>query len=251
MAKIRFATNVPYEHHVLDGHIQSAKARGLPMVAKQEPHEGKLAVVGGGPSIKNHLDDLRSWPGDIWAINGACRWLRAAGVESTFLTTDPTPGIAEVAKGARNALVASRCHPSVFDALEDAAVRLFHVSNDDVGGFWASVSTVMVTFDLATHLGFREIHFFGCEGSYETTTHTYMDDPQTFRFVVACNGGEYLTLPELYLQTVQLAEVLRNFPVSFRERSGGLLGAMVRNPEHDIVKVSRALLAGCEFKEAA
>lgn len=250
MAKINFTAGLPVTHDVLERNIAHAKSLGLPYVDKPPVkaikfHGRRLAVVGGGHSVENCLDDLRVWDGDIWAINGACSYLRAHGIESTLLTLDPLPVLAEKCRGAKKALLCSRCDPALFAALDGADVQLFDLVNDTPErGVWASCATVMCAFDLATDLGYRDIVFFGCEGSYEGTTHAYMDDPQALRFFVECDGQEYQTLPELYVLTEQLAEMLRTFPKHFTERSGGLLRAMVKNKEHDITKVSRALMNG-------
>jgi hypothetical protein len=49
------------------------------------------------------------------------------------------------------------------------------------------------------------------------------------------------------MQTQQMAQFLRLvINDSFTERSGGLLRAFIDNEEHDIVRVSPALLAGLE-----
>lgn len=257
MPKIDFQGRLAVEHDVVLRNIAHTKSLGLPYVEKPDPsriafHGRPLAVVGGGPSVVSHLDELRGWTGDIWALNGACGWLRECGIASTLFTLDPLPIIATHAAGASKALLCSRCDPSVFAAMQGKDVRVFDVVNDSPGGVWASCGTVLCAFDLATDLGYREIVFYGCEGSYEQKTHAYMDDPQNFRFVVSCGGAEYMTLPELYVTTLQLAEFLRKFPAHFSEKSGGLLRAMTKDPEHDIVKVSRALLAGLHpLKEAA
>lgn len=257
MPKINFTGTMPVEHDVLERNMAHAKSLGLSHVEKPDPkaiqfHGRPLAVVGGGPSVKEHLDELRTWPGDIWAINGACSWLRSCGIESTLLTVDPLPILAEKVAGAKKAILCTRCHPSVFAVLSEADVRIFDLAQDRPGGIHASCASVLCVPDLATDLGFKDIFFFGCEGSFQASTHLYMNDPQDFRFVVECGGVEYMTLPELYVCTEQLAEMLRMFPKHLKERSGGLLGAMVRNAEHDIVKVSRALLQALSpMKEAA
>lgn len=254
MPKISFTGKMCVEHDVLLRNIAYAKSLGLPYVKKPPAkeikfHGRRLAVVGGGPSVKEHLDELRSWEGEIWGVNGACTWLREAGIESTLFSLDPLPILAKRCVGARKALLCTRCAPELFDALKGAEVTLFDVAQDEEGGFLASCATVLCVPDLATDLGFRDVVYFGCEGSFRDATHLYMNDPQEKRFVVECGGREYLTLPELYVCTVELSALLRAFPAHFTERSGGLLGAMVRNQEHDIVKVSRSLLA--DLKEAA
>lgn len=261
MPKIQFIGNVPVPHEKLMEHVNLSKARGLPYVNDTPPHGRKLAVVGGGPSVLEHVEELRSYT-DIWAVNGACRWLREQGIESTLLTLDPCAFLAPRVSGATKALLSSRCHPAVFEALEGCDITLFDVLQDGpegstlgADGIWASISTACVVFHLAMVLGYTKTVFYGCESSYTNTTHAYMDEAelQEFRFIVECGGQEYLTAPDLYCQAMQMAPFFRlAICDSFTERSGGLLRAMIANEDHDIVKVSPALLAGLEpIKEAA
>lgn len=248
MPKIVFEGTVPVSHDELLAHVAHAKKLGYPSLRSDqmtEPHGRRLAVVGGGPSIVGKLDELREYT-DIWAINGACGFLAAHGIESTLLSLDPCDFLAPRVAGATKALLATRCHPDVFKVLEGADITVFDAVNDTENGFWASCSTVTVVFHLATVLGYRNTIFYGCEGSFSEITHAYMDEAelQDYRFVVECGGKQYLTAPDIYMLTVQMALFFRrSLNDAFTERSGGLLRALIENEEHDIVRVSRALMA--------
>lgn len=252
MAKIAFEGHVPVTPDELMQHVMHAKSLGYPEVSAQESHGRRLAVVGGGPSIVDHLDEIREFS-DIWAINGACGFLREHGIESTLLTLDPVDFLAPRVAGAKKALLATRCHPDVFKTLEGADITVFDAVNDTQNGMWASCSTVTVVFQLATVLGYRKSVFYGCEGSYNEKTHAYMDEGvlQDYRFLVECGGELYLTAPDLYMLTQQMAPFFRRaINDSFTERSGGLLRALIKNEKHEIVRVSPALLAGLKPIEA-
>jgi hypothetical protein len=244
MAKIAFQGNIPVSNDDLLRHVAHSKSLGYPEVSETDVHGRHLAVVGGGPSIVDHLDEIRQFS-DIWAINGACGFLREHGIESTLLSLDPCDFLAPRVAGAKKALLASRCHPDVFETLKGADITLFDATTDATNGMWASVSTATVAFHLSMTLGYRQTVFFGCEGSYSDKTHAYMDEAelQDYRFVVECGGKRYLTAPDLYMLTTQMAHFL-SLAVndSFTERSGGLLRALVENEEHDIVQVSKALM---------
>lgn len=245
MAKIAFEGTVPVSHEDLLAHVAHAKSLGYPEVREQEEHGRRLAVVGGGPSIVDHLDEIRGFT-DIWAINGACGFLREHGIESTLLSLDPCDFLAPRVAGAKKALLATRCHPDVFKTLAGAEITLFDAVNDTTGGLWASCATATVVFHLATVLGYRKSVFYGCEGSYSEKTHAYMDEAelQDYRFVVECGGKQYLTAPDLYMLTTQMALFFRlAINESFVERSGGLLRALIENEKHDIVKVSNMLMS--------
>jgi hypothetical protein len=241
--KIEFQGEVPVSHEDMLRHVEHAKALGLPFVTDQAQHDRRLAVVGGGPSIVEHLEEIRQYDA-IWAINGACRFLREHGIESTLLSVDPCDFLAPRVSGAKRALLATRCHPDTFSALEGADITVFHLSNDDPSGLWVSCASVMVAFHLAATLGYRKTVFYGCEGSFNERSHAYMDEPelQDFRFVVECEGKRYHTAPDLYMLTTQMAALMRHaINDSFTERSGGLLRALIECEEHDIVEVSPLL----------
>lgn len=248
MGSIVFEGHVPVSHERLLENIKHSRSLGLPYAQVVEPHGRRLAVVGGGPSIVNQLDEIKTYS-DIWAINGACRFLRENGIESTLLTLDPCDFLAPRVSGATKAIICSRCDPSVFESLKGCDITLFDVIQDAAPegryGIWASVSTASSVFQLATDYGFRDTTFYGCEGSYSELTHAYMNEQelQDYRFVVSCGGKEYLTAPDLYQQVNAMLPVMKMFKNHFHERSGGLLGAMIENEQHDIVKVSKTLMS--------
>jgi hypothetical protein len=248
MPQITFIGELAIDHAKLLSNVAHARSLGLPYFREAETHGRRLAVVGGGPSIVDHLDEIREHS-DIWAINGACGFLREHGIHSKAFSLDPFPLVAPRVAGATEALLCTRCDPSVFETLKGADIHLFDVMHEDPGGIWASCSTVLATFHLATLQGYRQTVFYGCEGSYSERTHAYMDeaDLQDYRFVVDCGGKRFLTAPDLYMQTCQMAQLMRRvINDSFTERCGGMLRAMVACEEHDIVAVSPALAAGLE-----
>ena len=242
--KIHFTGTPPVEHDVMLKHRAMAIERGIPFIKKDTPaHDRKLAVVGGGPSLQKTVSELFKFQGDIWAINGACRWLKDQGIESTFISVDPHPIVSSWARGAKKAIVVSRSDPSVFDALEGADVRIFDSLNDSEEGIPGGSSTATVVPPLSAELGYRSVVFYGCDGSYpKGASHAYMDEKREDQLLIKCGGSEYLTAPDFYVQSQELAMVIRRFPKHFSECSGGLLGAMVANDDHDVVSVSRALL---------
>lgn len=208
------------------------------------PHgSGQLAIVGGGPSVLNHLETLRNWPGEIWAINGAFQFLRSQGVRATFYTICPNPGtpsLAELASGARRAVIASHCEPELFEALKDA--ETFKIVGELPGPTSATAATLV-----GLRAGFERFTLFGCEGSYEGAEYAYSHDSHPYKLRLVCGGKAYLTKPEFLLQSEQLAEVILALPGMYEERGGGLLRALVENRmEYDVSHVSRSMLVNNE-----
>jgi hypothetical protein len=195
----------------------------------------RLAVVGGGPSIANHIEELAAFDGDIWAINGAYRWCRNRGIDAAFFTIDPQPSTTELAVDVERAVLAISCDPSMFDALRGADVEAFKL-----GPAGATTATASPIF--AAEKGYRSVTFFGCESSYGESTHAYAHYGRDLKSLmrVRCNGGEFLTTPDMMLQAEFLGGLIREAPM-FEERSGGLLSAFIASPEIDIIAATQRI----------
>lgn len=218
---------------------EECRKRGLPRIAPHKKREGRLAVVGGGPSILSHLEDIRGHE-EILAINGACKMLRDHGIDSTFLAVDPHEIVTKWAPGATKALLCDRVCPEVFDILKDAEVTVFELANDVSGGVMAGSSTASAAFLLAPLLGFDGADFYGCESSFDKSSHAYMDEGREEVLWVECGGREYQTYPDFYLQAQEMSQIFRAFPKAFKAYGGGLLQALIDNQEHDVKYVSQA-----------
>lgn len=222
-----------------------AKSLGLSFVEEAQCiNNAPLAIVGGGPSINARVDELRAWRGEIWAINGALPWAVAHGIDAAFFTIDPdtythspSPSFESVSRGGR-VFAAPRCPTEMFDYLVaiGAEIRLI--------GLHAGTTGATVAAKLSAFLGYTEVTLFGVESSYHGTTHAYDEQSIPDLMRVACGACEYLTKPELLLQAQYLAALVRELPGVFRERSGGLLRAIVQAKDiedYDITAVSRLI----------
>lgn len=194
---------------------------------------GNLAVVGGGPSVRDHVDDLRDWPGDIWAINGAWRWLKDQGIAAKFYSADAALSIAGMCRGA-DAVLAAQCDPSAYKA----ARRVWRIT----GRLHGPTSAVAAALS-AIEAGYSEVTYFGCESSYGATTHAYDKHVKIYykTIIVSCDGVEYFTNLGLTAQAERIAAMINAAPHVFHERSAGMLGGMVRDPEWNLVAGSQSL----------
>ncbi len=90
-------------------------------------------------------------------------------------------------------------------------------------------------------MGHRSVTFFGCDSSFgDYQSHVYpVALPQD---LIAAQVGEqgFATKPEFIMQAVDLAALCRELPRHCRNRSGGLLAALIENPEWDVVGVREA-----------
>lgn len=211
-----------------------AASSDYPRVEKgMHPHP--VAVVGGGPSLLGRLDELRTWPGQIWAINSMPDWLAARGIDSALFTVDPRPFESK----AKRAVLASTCHPSVFAGRD---VRMFDMLEHAPDGIIGGVTTASRAPALALRMGYPGVAFFGCDSSLTGAEHVATGPyPGIERLLIRANGTDYVTDPELLMQAQNLAQVMRTFPDFFVNKSGGLLAALIEDEDWTTVGVSDAL----------
>ena len=240
--KIRWIGLVVTPPEKTASNIAYCKSLGLPEV--REAERPVLAVVGGGPSVKRHVGELRNWPGDVWVSGGAYPWALQNGIRATFFTIDQSPEMADDARGAPRAVVATCCDPSVFDSLQNIEVFDLHPGGADANHGATSATAAP---KVALLMGYREIHFFGCDSSFEGSSHAYKHQPARYQMLVSCNGASYETAADMLMQAEFLSVVLRSCPAVFRNRSDGLLKALVEAPgelDYDITHGDEAL---CEL----
>jgi hypothetical protein len=211
-----------------------AKASGLPFVEEKE--RPPLAVLGGGRSAIENLEWVRDFPGDKWLIGSSFKWWTAQGIDGTFYSVHPSPnGLANI-EGVERAIVATVTDPSVLEALEGAEIQLF-----DMEAHGATSATAVPY--LALKMGYSDVTFIGCESDYNAGSHAYMEASDPFLMKVRCHDQEFLTGAEFTLQAEFLSTVIRGAPHVFRERSGGLLRAMIADPDWEPLAISTQLLA--------
>ncbi len=204
---------------------------GLPAVE----YAGDVAVVGGGPSLADHLDELRAWNGPIWAINGVWQWLKERGVRATFFTVDPKPQAWLKLEPGESALVATVGSADLFASLMGGYVRTFDLGTHDIN---SGVTSATATPHLAIKMGHNSVTFFGCDSSFVGfESHVYPADLPDDLMVVDVGGLGFATKPEFIMQAEDLAALCRELPVFCRNRSGGLLAALIDNPEWAVAGV--------------
>ena len=155
-------------------------------------YQGVASVVGSGPSVNETYKDLQ---GDVIAINGAIGFLLGKGIVPKWAMLWDAAEIVErfaVPHPDITYLVASRCHPKVFERLKDCKVVVWHAAGDmniaelmnrpDViakqpceeplinGGSAGVTRGIFV----ATTLGYKEVNIFGGDSSYAADGSTHV-----------------------------------------------------------------------------
>lgn len=119
----------------LSSNIRGALARNLPeFVPGIVNHDGTLVVCGSGPSLPEHFNEIKEqrdvYKRPVLACNGAHDFLCSQGFPpDLFLSVDPRDtvvGNVSLKNQDTIYLLASRCHPKLFDFLSDCKIILWH-----------------------------------------------------------------------------------------------------------------------------
>jgi hypothetical protein len=116
---------------VLKVNMRSCLERGLPEFQVGGQPNRSVAIVAGGPSLSETYADCVGM--EIYACNGAAKYLSERGIDPDFcVLADARPEIVELVREPIDTtyLVASVCHPSVFDALKGYKVVVWHCQNN-------------------------------------------------------------------------------------------------------------------------
>lgn len=232
--KIRWISEICNTPEETARNIAHCLSLGIPEVSEKE--RPALAVVGGGPSAVDYVDELKHWPGDVWVSGSAFPWCLSQGIRGTFFTMDQSPQLAKDGALAEKAILSTACDPSVFAVLKDAQVETFKVTTENHYG-----TTVTAAPLLALRMGYKDVTFYGCDSSYTTQTHAYHDEPVIDLMRVKCGEGSFLTNPGFLLQAHAMAPILRAMGTIFKVKGGGLLAAMIEHQDYDITHGAREL----------
>jgi hypothetical protein len=200
---LRIELRPPVSPQEMLENMRSAIARGLPEIRQCKPHSGTLAIAAGGPSLRDTWRDLEGY---IAAGNGALGYLIEQGIVPHFCAVmDANAHMADVVVADKRVkyLLASNCHPDLFDKLLNAGcdVRLWHPTPDNVGareedfaplprgGFrllgedhpgkfmiGGGTSIGLRLIPIGYVLGFRKFALHGSDASFRgNETHAYYD----------------------------------------------------------------------------
>ena len=185
--------NTPTEQ--LEANITVNAARDLPWVQFAPAHERKVVLCGGGPSLKDHIEEIRALQDSgavVFAMNAASRFLREQGisVDAQVMADAKPETITLFDAGAKHHYIASQCAPGMFEqdghftlwhlAIDEDMDRLFPADKRKAGGYaliggGAAVGNSALC--VAYVLGYREFDLFGYDSSHDKgESHAY-DQP--------------------------------------------------------------------------
>lgn len=182
--------------HILDN-IQANIRRQLPQCKEHEIQDQRIAIIGGGPSLEHTKDELQQCVDEgvkLVALNGTHDWLLDHGYRpSAMIMVDSRPDNVDFVQRPVDSckyLIASQCDTSVFEALKNNKVWIWHAQNN-IGEqeiledyylknfrFVIGGSTVMLRgIWLMRMLGFKQMEIFGFDSCYMDGKHHAYDQP--------------------------------------------------------------------------
>lgn len=180
--------------HTCMPRLRYARKQKIPHIPELLPHDGKMAIVGAGPSVKQFLPEIAKFReseyDNIMSINAAHNWLIENGITprihviSEFDVDDVTLSLGGPPHPDVVYYIGSTCHPNIFRQLanhkrvlfhvfmpmqgyQEAISRLFHREFMITSGF----STFFKSLAIAAVLGFRHFDLFGVDSSFDESSH--------------------------------------------------------------------------------
>ena len=231
-----------------DAQIKANGRLALPWLDTVEAHDGVAIICGGGPSLKDSVEEIAGLKGTIFGLNAAAIFLaeHRIPVDYQIIIDAKEETSALVSIEARHRLYASQVHPST----AKYADCLFHLANlgvtdllpkerVDAGGFTlvgGGVSVGITALTVAYTLGFRRLHLFGYDSSNRgVERHAYpqpMNDNMP-EMDVEWGDKVYRASMPMKLQAdafFRFAEALQEAGCEITVHGEGLLPAMWNNP---------------------
>ncbi len=174
--------------------LKRASKLEIPHLPEFKPHEGVCAIVGGGPSVKAHLNQIESIKAGplnlVMPINGAHAWLLEHNVTPTIQVVfesdlkDVKMALGGPPYKGVTYYICSHCNPFIFRQLGNFRQVLWHAFCPPQGYQRAiakyfpnefmvagGYSTFFRVLNIAIILGYREFDLFGCDSSFEASSH--------------------------------------------------------------------------------
>lgn len=193
LTKVNTATATPYEEIIEKIKVNIKKPylrlHQLPEFRKVKGADVPIAIVGGGPSVANYIDEIKKFR-TIIACGSAHDYLRQQGIVPSYCTVcDPDPISADylnLAHPETKFLISTGCDEKVFEVLKDKPIVMWHCHSDEyseelaklekdyqaVGG---GCTVGLRSISIAILLGYSNLHLFGFDSclGIDDTHHAY------------------------------------------------------------------------------
>ncbi len=180
--------------HICIPRLKRAAKLQIPHLPEILPHTGRMAIVGGGPSVTNYLENIKKYKNsdldNIMSVNAAHNWLIARGVIprihviSEFDFDDIKYPLGGPPHKDVTYYISSSCHENISRQLAGYKRVLFHPFmpmqgyQTAIGHYFknefmvaSGYATFFKSLAIATVLGFRQFELFGIDSSFEGSSH--------------------------------------------------------------------------------
>lgn len=219
--------------------VEHALSLGLPDLAESPlPRAERLTILANGPTA---LDADLSGP--ILSLNGSLQLFRNTQRAPTWWAAcDPQEMVADFlldAPAETTYLVASKCHPRVFEALKDRNVILWHL-NEEAGGYYDLVkfrgpinvapTITLCSFGLGEILGFGRFRTYGWDGCYmDGRNHAVGQAHNTTGNCEMEVGAETFRTTYAWMDEAdQASQIFDAWPRDLIVHGDGMIGAILR-----------------------
>lgn len=188
---------------------------GIEKLQLHPANDVPVAIVCGGPSLVYRWKELEEFDGIIIACNGAYNFLREKYIFTDYFmlldSREENLDFVRYRDAGTKFLLAAQCHPKIFDHLPSHKTIMYFTNLPDIKDLipealkscilQGGVGTVgMKAMSAAFAMGYRRMHLFGYDSSYEDDNHHAYPQPlndETARIEVFVEDRKYITSPSL------------------------------------------------------
>ena len=241
--EVKYAAS-PDEH---EANVRAAVALKLPSLQRGPLATEPVAVVCSGPSLRRIWKQIKDFK-HILTCSGAHQFLLDHGIVPTWhMEGDPRAHKAVFVRWPHRRvqyLIASSCHPKVFQALKGYNVKVWHVLQNAEhlitlghypAGDWVltgGTNVGMRALVMARILGFTDVHVFGMDCSAEESFHTgnHPNEPTRETTMTVRIGERAFQSTPLFVHYAQqfFHEILQLPDVHVQLHGDGLLQALAK-----------------------
>lgn len=239
-----------------DRHKQMDEAlkHGFPELSRKTTFiDRRISIVCYGPSLKKTWRQIKR---PIMTISGAHDFLISKGIVPDFhMDCDPREHKVKMLKKPHKDvryIMASCCHPSLWEKLKGYNVTLWHLLNGQATEDWmkqnhpevnvknmigGGSTAGMRALEVCGAMGFRKFNVFGMDCSFDAEGHhagEHLGKVQTeIRVTVGKNGREFLTSPQMKEAAQEIEKFVMTYDVELTMYGDGLAQEMIKKVRQD------------------
>jgi len=209
-------------------HVASSLARGLPS-ADDLIVKDHLSVVANGPTALQ----LNAPPGPLLAVNGALRLFTGCG-PTYWAACDPQQLVVNFLDDPpenTKYLIASKCHPDVFDRLKNRDVYIWHVEDQEtehLNPVPTAVSITLCAIQLFARLGVKRFDTWGWDGCYlDGRSHAAEQAHNVNDRMIGVGPAVYHTTPTWAAEADDACQLFIGADYEVNVHGGGMFGAIL------------------------